>query len=106
MTRFGENVPKVEKTTIEIRLKVGNNYILNKYLKPIIFLIPIRGLPLYGVLMRLVALVLQASSLNTAFFCSRSRGFNLNSVTLNNARIYELRIFLFSQKYIFEVRAL
>ena len=32
---FWENVPKVEKTTIEIRLKVGNNYIFNKNLKPI-----------------------------------------------------------------------
>ena len=32
---FWENVPKVGKTTIEIRLKVGNNSIFNKYLKPI-----------------------------------------------------------------------
>ena len=32
---FWENVPKVRKTTIEIRLKVGNNSIFNKYLKAI-----------------------------------------------------------------------
>ena len=33
---FWENVPKCTKTTIEIRLKAGNNFILNKYLKPIV----------------------------------------------------------------------
>ena len=33
---FCENVPKVSKTTIEIRLKVGNNFIFKKYLKPIL----------------------------------------------------------------------
>ena len=27
---FCENVPKIEKTTIEIRLKVGNNSIFSK----------------------------------------------------------------------------
>ena len=34
--QFWENVPKVGKTTIEIRLKVGNNSIFNKYLKPML----------------------------------------------------------------------
>ena len=32
---FEENVPKVEKTTIEIRLNVSNNSTFNKYPKPI-----------------------------------------------------------------------
>ena len=32
---FLGNVPKVGKTTIEIRLKVGNIFIFKKYLKPI-----------------------------------------------------------------------
>ena len=42
--------------------------------------------------------VLQASSLNTAFFCSRSRGTIEALSTLNNARVGELLIFLFFSK--------
>ena len=33
--QFLENVPERAKTTIEIQLKVGVNFIFNKYLKPI-----------------------------------------------------------------------
>ena len=32
---YCENVPKVAKTTIKIWLKVGNNFIFNKYQKPV-----------------------------------------------------------------------
>ena len=49
-----KNVPKVAKTTIEIWLKVGNNSIFNKYLKPI-FINPHLGLLLYEFSNRLVA---------------------------------------------------
>ena len=65
---FWENLPILAETTIE---KVGNNFILNKY---IYSQFPIIALPLYEVSKRLVAPALQACCLNSAFFCSPSRG--------------------------------
>ena len=53
---FWENLPKYTETTIEIYLKVGSNFILNKYLKHIFSYSPIIALPLYEASKQLVAI--------------------------------------------------
>ena len=81
VTLFGKMCLNALKLLIEIQLKVGNYFNINKYLKQIIFIIPYQALPLYELSKRLVVPALQASCLKTASFCSQSRGINGNSIS-------------------------
>ena len=100
------NVPKRAKTTTEIRLKVGNNFIL-QISKIYIFLIPYHSFTFVRSFKAFSSPCASGELLKTQLsFVVYLEDSIENPLTLNNARFRELLIFSFSQKIVLEVRAL